>query len=161
MQKANDINILFVCLGNICRSPLGEGICKHQVEKRSLSGVIEVDSCGTGAWHVGEPPHVESQKIAKKNGIDISSQRARKLKAKDSTLFTHFIAMDQSNKSDMENVLKGDLRIHCLREFDTDGSSLDVPDPYFGGPEGFIEVFDIIDRSVEKLLDSVCEEYSL
>lgn len=161
LQKASDISILFVCLGNICRSPLGEGVCRRQVEERSLSNHITIDSCGTGSWHVGEPPHRESRKIALKHGIDISEQRARQLRSSDVDQFTHFVAMDQSNRSDMREILGSEANIFCLREFDPEQSSLDVPDPYYGGPDGFLEVFQIIDRSVEQLLDKICEEYGI
>lgn len=110
---------------------------------------------------MGEPPHTDSQRIAQKNGIDISSQRARKLQPEDGERFAVLIAMDRSNKRDIATIVGSDARVHLLREFDSDQSSLDVPDPYHGGFDGFREVFEMVDRSVERLLDTLCDELQI
>ena len=147
--------ILFVCLGNICRSPLGEGLMKHKIEERGLKNRFEVDSCGTGAWHIGEAPDPRTLDNAKSNGI-ILNHRGRQIHAGDLEEFDHILAMDRSN---FNNILKlnnsGKYRhkIKLLRDFDPDESGADVPDPYFGGNDGFQLVFDIIDKCTEEWLN--------
>ncbi len=155
----SNFKVLMVCLGNICRSPLAEGIFAHKVGERSLEEQIAVDSCGTGSWHIGNPPHIESQKIAKKNGIDISSQSARQLRKQDGKEFHLLVAMDSTNKKDIISLCGDSASVVCLREYDSERDSLDVPDPYYGGPDGFIEVFNIIDRSCEALLRDIQNTY--
>ena len=156
---AKKTSVLFVCLGNICRSPLAEGIFQRLVEDEGLESKFHLDSCGTGAWHEGEPPHLESQRVAKKNGINISQQKARQIRDDDYLEFDYIIAMDQSNKADIDSWLIGDkAKVHCLREFDPKGESLDVPDPYYGGPSGFDNVFTMIERSSEKLLEEILKK---
>ena len=152
-------SVLFVCLGNICRSPIAEGVFRQLVESEGLTGDFQIDSCGTGAWHEGERPHLESQRVAKKNDIDISQQRARQLRDDDFVNFDYIIAMDQSNKADINDSKIGERSsVYCLREFDSEGSSLDVPDPYYGGPSGFDNVFSMIDRSSKKLLQHILDQ---
>jgi len=156
--------ILFVCLGNICRSPLAEGLFRAQLEEdESLRARLLVDSCGTGEWHVGKPPHIESQNVARSFGIDISAQRARRLSSEDTKDFSLFIAMDRANKNDIQSMLGEGIKVHCLREFDperspSDRDALDVPDPYFGAVDGFKEVAIIINRSIEPLLEHIRQE---
>ncbi len=168
---SSHVGVLFVCLGNICRSPLAEGIFRKWIaEDECLRERLIVDSCGTGEWHIGKPPHHESQHVARSFGIDISSQRARKLSKQDRDNFLFLIAMDRENKRDIKSVLGRDVVVHCLREFDpergnlqdssSDGVSLDVPDPYFGGADGFLEVYQIIDRSMEHLVEHIRSEIS-
>lgn len=169
---SSHFGVLFVCLGNICRSPLAEGIFRKWIaEDEHLRNQVIVDSCGTGDWHVGKPPHHESQHVARSFGIDISSQRARRLSIKDRDDFSLLIAMDRENQRDIKSVLGTDVVVHCLREFDSErqdlqGSlpdviDLDVPDPYFGGTDGFLEVYQIIERSMEDLIEHIRREISL
>lgn len=154
------ISVLFVCLGNICRSPLGEGIFEHRVRSCGLADKFLIDSCGTGAWHAGEAPHLGSIDVAKKNGISIDHQRARQIKKSDFENFSWILAMDSSNLRDIQNMAgESQARIHLLREFDPFIGDLDVPDPYYTG--GFEGVFDIIDRSCEVLLEQILEELKL
>ncbi|MCB0319368.1 MAG: low molecular weight phosphotyrosine protein phosphatase [Bdellovibrionales bacterium] len=154
----SSFNVLFVCLGNICRSPLAEGVFRQRVEEAGLSENISIDSCGTGSWHIGKPPHRESQKVALKHGIDISNQRARQLQVGDAQAFHLLVAMDRENREDILAVCGKDAHVECLRYYDSDQSALDVPDPYYGGPEGFQEVFDIIDRCATNLLKAIQEK---
>lgn len=148
-MNKNIESILFVCLGNICRSPLAEGIARELLKK---SGVIKLDSAGTGGWHIGEPPCERSIDIAKKHGIDISNQRARSVNPYDKEMFDIVVAMDSSNYYDLIRV-KGfsEDTVFKLGDFGFDGK--DVPDPYFfEGNKGFDIVFDMIYRGVEEML---------
>ncbi|MGM0533905.1 MAG: low molecular weight protein-tyrosine-phosphatase [Campylobacterota bacterium] len=140
-------SILFVCLGNICRSPLAEGIAKNYAEKSGLA--VTIESRGTGAYHVGEPPCVHSQRIAKQNGIDISSQRARQVCQADFTDFDIIVGLDENNVADLQAI--SSTKIYKLGDFGYQGAC--VPDPYFfAGFEGFEKVYAMIDTCVKELL---------
>jgi len=148
--------VLFVCLGNICRSPLAEGVMRHLVAERGLQDEIEVDSAGTGAWHVGERPDARSIEVAARNGVSLVGQSARKVCPADFRDFSRIVAMDASNIRDLRTVAPtgaaADLRL--LRDFDPEGGG-DVPDPYYGGGDGFAEVYAMVDRSCRALLDEL------
>lgn len=148
------ISVLFVCLGNICRSPLAEGVFQSLVDDAGLSKRFRVDSAGTGSWHVGEPPDPRAQGVARENGVLLTGT-ARRIEAGDLASFDWVIAMDRSNRRSIESLANptADARIHLLREFDPEPGDPDVPDPYYGGPRGFQEVYDIVDRSCRVLLD--------
>ncbi len=147
------ISVLFVCLGNICRSPLGEGIFRHLVKERGLEERFEIDSCGTGAWHIGKSPHRDSIRVAEKHGVSLKGQVARQVADDDFLRFDYIVAMDQSNLADLEELKIGNTAsLFCLRKFDSIKGDLDVPDPYYGGRDGFDEVYDIIYRCCDRLL---------
>lgn len=149
-------SILFVCLGNICRSPLAEGVFRHLVEARGLADSFLIDSCGTGSWHVGEPPHVGSREIAEKNGVSLAGIRARQLSESDFSKFDLLVAMDRENLRTIKQAARRrEVNACCLREYDEDFNNLDVPDPYYTG--NFHEVFEIVRRCCESLLDEVTE----
>ena len=159
--------VLFVCLGNICRSPLAEGIFRDLVIKAGLEDKFRIDSCGTGPWHVGEPPHIESINVANKHGVSLDGQIARQVKEEDFSDFDYIVAMDRSNLRDLKNLyskvkrssLKNTPEMFCLRKYDSfKGSDLDVPDPYYGGPDGFELVFEIIYRCCDNFLKSLPNE---
>ena len=142
--------ILFVCLGNICRSPLAEGIARDYILKKGLD--IRVDSAGTGSWHIGEPPCEGSQKIAKIKGIDISTHKARQITKKDLVEFELIVALDSKNYADLKAM--GAKNLVKLGDFGFNGE--DVPDPYFfNGFEGFEKVYDMIEKCVINLLKTV------
>ena len=144
-------SILFVCLGNICRSPLAEGIAKAYVKEKGFEFFI--DSAGTGSWHIGEPPCEGSQKVAKMHGIDISDHRARQVTKEDISKFDIIVALDSKNKADLEAM--GAKGVRKLGDFGYHGA--DVPDPYFfDGFEGFLEVYEMCETCVRNLID----EYS-
>lgn len=143
--------ILFVCLGNICRSPLAEGIATHHIAQKQLD--ISVDSAGTSSWHQGEPPCANSIKVAHTHGIDISSQVSRPVTDKDKNTFGCIVALDQQNLADLES--KGFQNVCLLGDFGGYNGA-DVPDPYyFPGFEGFEKVFEMIERSVHDLIEKV------
>ena len=141
-------SILFVCLGNICRSPLAEGIAKNYIKEKNLNLIIE--SAGTGHWHIGEKPCENSIKVAKLNGVDISNQKARQVKKEDFKKFDLIVGLDSSNIQNLKNI--GCQNPLKLGNFGFDGA--DVPDPYFfDGFEGFDKVFEMIDICVKNLID--------
>ena len=141
-------SILFVCLGNICRSPLAEGIAKQYIKEKNLNLVIE--SAGTGHWHIGEKPCDNSIKVAKLNGVDISKQKAQQVKKSDFKTFDLIVGLDDSNISNLKNLgCKNPVK---LGDFGFNGEC--VPDPYFfDGFEGFDKVFEMIDICVRNLID--------
>lgn len=143
--------VLFVCLGNICRSPLAEAIFKHKIKEKKLESVYEADSCGTSNYHIGDSPDERTIRNAHKNGIQISHQ-ARQLTDRDLESFDYIMAMDRSNYNNifrLSNAMEHNHKVLMMRQFDTEDEDAEVPDPYYGGDRGFQEVFDILDRSIE------------
>ncbi|MEL6924554.1 MAG: low molecular weight protein-tyrosine-phosphatase [Bacteroidota bacterium] len=146
------MKVLMVCLGNICRSPLAEGIMRSKVEAQELDW--EVDSAGTGSWHVGNGPDPRSVAVARTHGLDISAQRARQFKAKDYKLFDLILTMDSSN---YRNVLKlapndtAEQKVKMIRNFVRPGYNESVPDPYWDD-DGFEQVYQMLDEACEKVL---------
>ena len=154
------IRVLFVCLGNICRSPLAEALFRHEVERRGLGDRFEIDSAGTSGYHNGAPPDRRSAEVARQRGVELTG-RSRKLGADDLARFDYVIAMDADNLADVQALQRagaGRARVHRLREFDPTAGALDVPDPYYGGPRGFENVHDIAERASAGLLDHILAE---
>ena len=151
------ICILFVCLGNICRSPLAEGIFKDLLKKEGMEDGFFVDSCGTGNWHIGRPPHDGSIHVASENGINIRDQKARQLTKEDFDEFDIIFAMDRENLQCLKQIKTGGkAKILCLREYDSEEGDFDVPDPYFkGDEEGFKDVYEIIFRCLKNYIESI------
>lgn len=146
--------VLFVCLGNICRSPLAHGIFEHLLEEQGIREDFIVDSCGTGSWHIGDPPHPGSQKVAKENGISLDGQTSRSLRAVDFDEFDYLVAMDSDNLSVLnQNKDDSKAKIFLLRDYDEQGKGQDVPDPYYR--DTFENVFSIIDRSCKAFLKDI------
>jgi len=155
ITKENPYKINFVCLGNICRSPTAEGVFQHLVDEAGLSSYFEIDSSGTGAWHVGQPANSKSQAIAQQRGVVLHS-RARKIVPSDLEYFDLTVAMDFSNHSDiisMSHKAEHHDSVVMLRDFDPDPDDGEVPDPYYGGIDGFNQVYDIVERSCRELLE--------
>ena len=141
-------SVLFVCLGNICRSPLAEGIARSVAQERGLD--IRIDSAGTSDWHAGEPPCDHSITVAANNGIDISTQRSRQVNREDFGAFDIIVALDQSNYNDLKAM--GTPNLHKLGAYGYNNE--DVPDPYFfPGFEGFDRVFEMIEGCVTELFE--------
>ena len=144
--------ILFVCLGNICRSPLAEGVAQSILEKEGLN--LVVDSAGTSNWHEGEAPCKHSIKIARQNEVDISQQRSRPVTKQDIEIFDYVLAMDVQNKNDLEKF--GFTNVYILGDFGN-YKGANVPDPYFfPGFEGFEKVFEMVDVCVKDFLEQEC-----
>lgn len=154
MADEQRTSVLFVCLGNICRSPLAEGIFTRLVEHRGLSERFIIDSCGTGGWHAGEPPDPRSVLVASKNGLDITHLRARKFNPeRDPHEFDWHIVMDRSNHSDVIELGVPEHKVRLMRSYDpTLQSPSDVPDPYYGGDDGFDKVYAMLTRACEGML---------
>lgn len=146
--------ILFVCLGNICRSPLAEAIFNHKVAASGLSGALKADSAGTSNYHIGEPPDERTIRNALKNGIAIN-HAGRQLKTRDLQEYDYVFAMDNNNYNAIRRLAKETdpkATIALIRDFDPAGKGGEVPDPYFGGERGFQEVFEMLDRSIDNLI---------
>jgi len=142
-------SIIFVCLGNICRSPLAEGIAKQKAIRLGLH--VKIDSAGTGDWHEGESPCAHSIAVAKSHNIDISTQRARQIKKADLDSFDLIIVFDENNYKDLK--LMGAQNLHKLGDYGFNGD--DIPDPYFfPGYEGFEKVYEMIEIAVNNLFKS-------
>jgi len=156
----NRKKVLFVCLGNICRSPLAEAIFKHKVKQKNLDHFFEIDSCGTGDYHLGDIPDKRTFAIANKYGIKID-HIVRQLSAEDLEAWDYILAMDKNN---FQNILRlSDNATHkekvfMIREFDSIGKGKEVPDPYFGNEREFQEVFDILDRAIDGFLEAMIRE---
>ena len=146
--------ILFVCAGNICRSPLGEGILRHLAREQRLEHVVETASAGTGGWHQGDPPDQRSIRVARERGIDISRQRARQLRSGDFDSYDLIFAMDRDNLRNIVRVAPHDSSadIHLFMDF-VAGESRDIPDPYYGDFAEFEQVFAMVDEGCRNLID--------
>ncbi|NKQ83715.1 low molecular weight protein-tyrosine-phosphatase [Rhizobium ruizarguesonis] len=148
------ISILFVCMGNICRSPLAEGIFGHLVAEAGLTGAFTVASAGTGDWHEGDPPDQRSIGTAKNHGIDISGQRARRIQSRDFMDFDLILAMDRDNLAALKKSAPHGANIHLFGDAAL-GTGEDIPDPYYGGPEGFELVYTRLLTGCCRLLETL------
>jgi protein-tyrosine phosphatase len=148
------MKILMVCLGNICRSPLAEGILQHKANAAALNW--QVDSAGTAGYHVGNPPHHLSQKVAKHNGIDISHQQCKQFVQEDMLNYDRIYVMDSSNYNDVKKIsghLWNEQKVGLLLNELYKGENRNVPDPWYGEEDGYHKVFDMIDRACEKIVN--------
>lgn len=158
-MESRKVRVLFVCLGNICRSPLAEAIFKHKIHKKGWGNIVEADSCGTSNYHIGEGPDERTLVNALKNGVSIH-HKGRQLTSEDLVNYDFILAMDISN---YKNIVKLDTtnqhshKVKLMRSFDPQPGD-EVPDPYYGGERGFQEVFEILDRSTEGLIEFLQQE---
>ncbi len=155
--KTAKVRVLFVCTGNICRSPTAEGVFRAMVEAVGLADAVEVDSAGTSGHHAGEPPDARSQQAALARGIDLSGQRARQLRTDDFDRFDFVVGMDRGHQRELlELCPKSEShRIRLFLDHAPQVATLDVPDPYYGGLGGFDHVLDLIEAGAAGLLQEV------
>lgn len=144
------MKILMVCLGNICRSPLAEGIMRSKIEQHNLDWMV--DSAGTSSWHIGHPPDERSIKIAEENGIDISMQKARQFETQDFNKFDKILVMDSSNYSNVKNIgnQENSDMIELILNYVQPGMNMNVPDPYYN--DNFHEVFQLLDEACDQIV---------
>jgi protein-tyrosine phosphatase len=162
-KKFGMVKILFVCLGNICRSPLAEALFNHKAKHLKLSQFFYVDSYGTGNYHIGSQPDPRTIRSATKHGVEIF-HACRQLVTSDTTNFDYIMAMDRSN---LQNILllssapAEQENVFMMRDFDLENPGADVPDPYHGGEREFQEVFDILDKSLDNFIEHLKSRHSL
>lgn len=151
------IRVLFVCMGNICRSPTAEGVFKHLVAAEGLAGRIASDSAGTHDYHIGAPPDARSQAAAAQRGYDLSPLRARQVSVQDFADFDYVLAMDEANRAALRRLCPAQYRdrVKLFLEFAPDSGRREVPDPYYGGSQGFEEVLDLVESAAHGLLQHI------
>lgn len=158
------VRVLFVCLGNICRSPLGAAILKKKISENGMDSWVEVDSCGTSNYHIGDGADPRTIANATENGVPIE-HCARQLVAEDLEKFDYIFAMDKSNYQNIMNLASNPEsakdKVKLMRTFDPHPNGGEVPDPYHGGAKGFQEVFEILDRSTDGFIAHLEESYKL
>ena len=161
-HNQESIRVLFVCMGNICRSPTAHGVFQALIEAEGLGGAIGVDSAGTHSYHTGNPPDPRSQATARERGVDLSGLRARRFESSDFTEFDYILGMDKGNLADMLAIKpdQATARVGLMLEYSDNTSQLEVPDPYFGDA-GFERVFDLIDEASRGLLQSIRSEHDI
>lgn len=158
---AEPVRLLVVCLGNICRSPVAEGVLRARIANSTLAGRIELDSAGTGDWHVGEPPDRRAIANAAGHGVDISALRARQLATVDFRRFDWLLCADRANLRDVRARAPADARARTdlLLEWAGIGEADEIPDPYTGGPAQFEHVFQLLDRAADGVIARLRREY--
>ncbi len=162
MNDIKQVKVLFVCMGNICRSPTAHGVFQALVDEQGLSEEVLVDSAGTHSYHIGSPPDPRSQSTALSRGVDLSGLCARQFKSDDFIEFDYLIAMDHSNRSIMAALNPGNGQAHLalMLEYSNNIKQKEVPDPYYGDG-GFDQVFDMIVDASEGLLKHIRQQYGL
>lgn len=153
------VKVLFVCLGNICRSPTAHGVFQHLVSERGLSQQIDVDSAGTSDWHIGRSPDSRAQAAALQRGCDLSALSARQVSSADFYDFDYILAMDNQNLQDLEQVSPAGFSgyLELFLPYGNIGEPREVPDPYYGGEQGFDQVLDMVELASTGLLNHICK----
>jgi protein-tyrosine phosphatase len=161
VTPSNNPRVLFVCLGNICRSPTAQGVFQSLLERHGLAGYIAVDSCGTGDWHVGSPPDQRAVAAASRRGYDLTALRARQFEPADFRRFDYILAMDRGNLAELQAMCPPTFSGHLglFLSFAKDVTVREVPDPYYGGGEGFGEVLDLIEAASAGLLQEIFDAH--
>lgn len=157
MNRDRQVNILFVCMGNICRSPTAHGVFRKLVREARLEHRVRMDSAGTHAFHVGEGPDPRAQETARRRGVDLSDLRARKAREEDFHVFDLILAMDQDNYHSLSRLCPPGLewKIGLLMDYAPELRMREVPDPYYGGATGFERVFDLVEAAAQGLLEDI------
>ncbi|MDQ3925529.1 MAG: low molecular weight phosphotyrosine protein phosphatase [Actinomycetota bacterium] len=147
-------------MGNICRSPLAQGVFENVLRREGLEEEVFVDSAGTGSWHVGHPPDERAQRSAGRRGLDISAQRARRVTPEDCQNFDYVLTMDQENYRAVAALCRGGSAVvRPLLDYAPDGADTEVPDPFYGGPGGFEHVLNLVEKASEGLLEEIKKKY--
>ena len=154
-MKNKKTRVLFVCMGNICRSPTAEAVFRRALEQRGLDKNVECDSAGTHGFHIGEPPDERAQRAALRRGYDMSKRRGRKVGGDDFAHFDYIIAMDRHNLESLRRMCPGDFgdKLFLFGDFHPEHAGREVPDPYYGSGQGFEHVLDMIEAINERLVD--------
>ena len=161
MKNNKQVSVLFVCLGNICRSPTAEGVFRHLVLQEGHDSWITTDSAGTHAYHIGEQPDRRSQQTARSRGIDISDLQGRKAIQRDFEEFDYVLAMDDDNYRNLESMCPSGFedKLSLFLDFSKEYSETQVPDPYYGGDQGFDHVFDLVESASHGLLENIKKRF--
>jgi protein-tyrosine phosphatase len=157
------VRVLFVCMGNICRSPTAHGVFEALVRSEGLEHLIEVDSAGTHAYHVGELPDRRAQEVALRRGLDLDYQRARRVARGDMEDFDYILAMDEANLQDLRQICPEPSleKLSLFMSFAPHYGQREVPDPYYGGEQGFERVFDMVEEASKGLLEVIRSRHGL
>ncbi len=153
------VRVLFVCMGNICRSPLAQGVFEDVLRREGLEDKVFVDSAGTGRWHVGSPPDERAQRSAKLRGLDLSSQRARQIARDDCENFDYILTMDEENYRTVATLCRGSAVVRPFLDFAKDSPETEVPDPFYGGSAGFEHALDLAEEASEGLVEDIRERH--
>ena len=153
------VRVLFVCWGNICRSPLAQGVFEDVLRREELDDEVFVDSAGTGSWHVGSPPDDRAQRSASARGLDLSAQRARRILADDCEEFDYVLTMDEQTYRTVASLCRGSAVVRPFLDFAPHSPEREVPDPYYGGPDSFEHVLDLVEEASEGLLDDIRDRH--
>ena len=149
--------VLFICLGNICRSPTAQAVFEKKISERKLETLITVDSCGTGSWHLGKMPDSRAVEMAGKRGYSLSHLRARKIESSDFENFDYLIVMDRENLKEVTRLLPDNFQgnLVLFSSFIADSAVVDIPDPYYGGRRGFDNVINLVEMGCSGLLKDI------
>ncbi len=157
------VRVLFVCLGNICRSPTAEVIVRERLVRAGLDQAVELDSAGTGSWHIGKAPDARAQRAGAERGYSMEELRARQVEPGDFYRFDYVLAMDEANLAELEMMRPEDARADVRRflDFHPQAEARDVPDPYYGGEQGFAHVLDLVEGAADGLIAHMRERHGL
>jgi protein-tyrosine phosphatase len=157
------VSVVFVCMGNICRSPTAEAVFRRYVENAGLAGHILIDSAGTHDYHIGDAPDLRAQRAAQQRGYDMSSLRGRQVGEVDFHRFDYVLAMDKANLAILQRLAPpaGDAQVRLFLEYARHHGEREVPDPYYGGPDGFERVLDMVEDASEGLLQHIRQRHFL
>jgi protein-tyrosine phosphatase len=161
MSPPVKVKVLFVCMGNICRSPTAHGVFRHLVRQAGLDALIEIDSAGTHAYHVGEPPDERALETARSRGVDIGDLRARRAEAEDFLYYDYILAMDQDNYRSLSRICPKGMKekLMLFMDFAPELRRREVPDPYYGGQQGFDQVLDLVEAVAQGLLAEISRRH--
>jgi protein-tyrosine phosphatase len=160
MNQNKKVGVVFVCMGNICRSPTAEAVFRHYVENAGMSEHILIDSAGTHDYHIGKPPDARAQYAAQQRGYDMSSLRGRQVVVEDFNRFDYVLAMDHANLASLERLVQqGDGSPHLFLDYARRHAEREVPDPYYGGTEGFEHVLDMVEDAAAGLLQHIRQQH--